>query len=153
MRCPLLLTSIGAMLLLAGCQSMMHPGSSSLAYVEIANTPLEGIRQTAVRIFAAEHYELLSSNVREMVFVREGTRYDRLQYGRYEERLQMKVVVTLEPFGENRTLVRADAYAVRGGSDFGELKLLRIARRPYQKLLDEVKAFSQLNREVHHIVE
>ena len=141
------------MLLLAGCQSMMHPGSSSLAYVEIANTPLEGIRQTAVRIFAAEHYELLSSNVREMVFVREGTRYDRLQYGRYEERLQMKVVVTLEPFGENRTLVRADAYAVRGGSDFGELKLLRIARRPYQKLLDEVKAFSQLNREVHRIVE
>ena len=153
MRCPLLVTSIGAMLLLAGCQSMMHPGSSSLAYVEIANTSLESIRLTAVRIFAAEHYELLSSNVREMVFVREGTRYDRLQYGRYEERLQMKVVVTLEPFGENRTLVRADAYAVRGGSDFGELKLLRIARRPYQKLLDEVKAFSQLNREVHHIVE
>lgn len=153
MRCPLLLTSIGAMLLLAGCQSMMHPGSSSLAYVEIANTSLESIRLTAVRIFAAEHYELLSSNVREMVFVREGTRYDRLQYGRYEERLQMKVVVTLEPFRENRTLVRADAYAVRGGSDFGELKLLRIARRPYQKLLDEVKAFSQLNREVHRIVE
>jgi hypothetical protein len=49
----------------------------------------------------------------------------------------MGVVVFLEPRRQGGILVRADAYALHPNS---KIKVLRIARRPYQDLLDRVKA-------------
>jgi hypothetical protein len=50
----------------------------------------------------------------------------------------MRVKVYVERMGQSKILVRADAYVLRG-SRGTENKLLRMARLPYQNLLDEVK--------------
>ncbi len=129
---------VGALALSAGCLST-NPGSASLAYVEILGVPIEQVHAAALRVFRSESYQVESSSENECVFVREGTQRDRVQYGRYGQSLQMRVVVTLEDEGRNGVFVRADAYAVSGGSDVGATKLLRMARRPYVQLLERVK--------------
>ncbi len=129
---------VGAAALLSGCQSI-HPGWSSLAYVEIEDASLEAVHAATLQVFAGENYAAHSVKPREIVFVREGTPNDRLQYARYQESLQMRVEVTLEPFGDDGVLVRADAYAVVGASGRDEVQLLKIARRPYRLLLNRVK--------------
>ena len=141
-----LLILVVAAQLLCGCQSMTHPGSSSLAFIEVQTSSLKRVHEATVRVFTAEQYEVMFSDEEEIVFIREGTSSDRLQYGRYQESLEMKVEVSLKPYGENKILVRADAYAVIGGSDRGAVKLLKIARRPYQKMLERVKVLAEPSR-------
>jgi hypothetical protein len=130
---------VGASLLLSGCM-LTHPGGTSLAYVEIEDVSLESAREATLKVFASEHYEVESSKPLSLVFVREGTVNDRLQYARYNESLEMCVEVTLEPYAENNVLVRADAFALPGGSSRSAVQVLRIARRPYMQLLRRVKA-------------
>ena len=134
---------VGAALVLSGCQAI-HPGWSSLAFVEVKGVPLDRVREAAIQVFTSEHYEVQSANNRqELVFCREGTLNDRLQYARYQESLEMRVEVTLEPFGQDGVLVRADAFAVFSESGRSEVRVLRIARRPYRRLLDRVKDLAQ----------
>ena len=126
------------LLLLSGGCMWNKPGSSSLASIVIDETPLSQVRSETMRIFANDFYRATDLNERKVVFEREGTQKDRLKYAGYEEALVMRVIVQFEDFGENSTLIRADAYAVRG--DFGRTqKLMRIDRWAYQKLLDQVQ--------------
>jgi hypothetical protein len=126
------------LLMAAGCLST-HPGSSNLAHVVIDGVSMAAIREATVQVFTGDHYQLQSSGESGLVFTREGSRQDQVRYGRYGESLHMRVEVTLEPYGTQSILVRADAYAVPGGSALGATKLLKITRRPYQKLLDRVQ--------------
>jgi len=121
---------------MSGCLST-HPGSSSLAYVDIESDGAKAIRAETVRVFADDSYQLVSESAGAMVFEREATQRDRVMYGRYAEQLSMRVVVSMEPRRQGGYLLRVDAYALHGGY---EDKLLRIGRRPYQRLLDRVKA-------------
>lgn len=134
---------VGATLLLSGCQTL-HPGWSSLAYVEIEGASIERVQKAIVQVFTAEHYEVKYSSEQEIDFIREGTLNDRLQYARYQEGLQMRVEVTLEPFGAGAVLVRADAYAVSDGSGRSPVKLLKVTRRPYMQLLERVKKTAKM---------
>lgn len=132
------LFAVGATLLLSGC-FLTHPGGTSMAYVEVEHASVEQVRKAAVEVFAGERYEVLSADKDGFVFEREGTLNDRLQYARYDESLRMRVYVTVEPFGPGAVLVRADAFAVGGGSDRSATQLLRLARRPYMQLLRRVR--------------
>jgi hypothetical protein len=123
-------------LFLPGCLST-HPGSSSMAYVDVDATDADAIRAQAVRVFEDEGYAVAAESAGGLVFEREGTQRDQVMYGRYGARLTMRVVVLLESRPKGGYLVRADAYVVHDGS---AEKLLRMARRPYQKLLCRVKA-------------
>ncbi len=131
---------LGATVLLSGCL-LTHPGGTSLAYVEIKGSSIERVRETTVQVFAAERYKVESASEKGFAFVREATLNDRLQYARYDEDLCMRVDVTFEPFGPATILVRADAYAISGG-DY-TTKLLRIARRPYMKMLRSIRNTAQ----------
>lgn len=133
-----LLSLVGVTLFISGCQ-LTHPGSASLAFVEINNAPVERVQKAIVQVFTAEGYTVALHGKNFIIFTREGNMNDRLQYARYEERLTMRVEVTLCSYGENGFLVKADAFAVRGDSDRSSIKLLKIARRPYMQLLDRVK--------------
>jgi len=133
---------VAATALLCGCQ-LSHPGWSSLAYVEVEGVSLKRVSEAAVKVFASEGYEVQVALENEIRFVKEGSLNDRLQYARYNESLKMSVDVTLEPFGKRSILVRADAYAVSGGLGRSEVKLLKIARRPYQQILKRVKEHAQ----------
>lgn len=125
-----------AMLCLTGC-ILTHPGGTSMAYVEVKGVSLERVQEATVQVFGAERYKVEAAQVNGYVFVRDATLNDRLQYARYDESLFMRADVTFELFGPDTILVRLDAYAVSGGAT--ETKLLRIARRPYMKMLRNVK--------------
>ena len=127
-----------ALVMTAGCLST-HPGSSSLAHVVIDGVSMAAIREATVQVFTGDHYQLQSSGQSGLVFTREGSRQDQVRYGRYGESLHMRVDVIMEPYGARSVLVRADVYALHGGSTLGATKLLKIARRPYQKLLNRVR--------------
>ena len=131
---------LGATVLFSGCM-LTHPGATSLAYVEIKGASIECVRETTVQVFAADYFKVKSADEQGFVFVREATLNDRLQYARYDEDLYMRVDVTFEPYGPSAILVRADAYAVSGG-DY-TTKLLRIARRPYMKMLRNIRNTAQ----------
>mgnify|MGYP003586534557 CR=1 FL=1 len=124
--------------LLAGCL-LTHPGGSSLAFVEIEGVPIERVREVTKKVFAAEHYAVRSEDAGGLVFVREGTLNDQLQYARYGESLTMRVDVTFEPYGPGAVLVRADAFALHNGSDRDSVRLLKVTRRPYMQVLRRVK--------------
>jgi len=127
------------LLLLTGGCMWNKPGSGSLASIVIDEIPLSQIRSETMQVFAKEYYRATDVNDRKIVFEREGTQKDRLKYAGYEQALVMRVIVQFEDFGENSTLIRADAYAVRG--DFGRTqKLMRIDRWSYQSMLDQVQA-------------
>ena len=131
---------LGATVLSSGCL-LTHPGGTSMAYIEIKGVSIERVRETTVQVFEAERYTVKSADEQGFVFVRQATLNDRLQYARYDEDLYMRADVMFEPFGPATILVRADAYAVSGG-DY-TTKLLRIARRPYMKMLRDIKKTAQ----------
>jgi hypothetical protein len=126
---------VASFLLLAGCVSN-KPGSSSIAYVNITSHAAAAIRAETVRVFADDNYGLIRESGGQLVFERKGTQRDQVMYGRYEEPLVMRVVVFIEPQRQGGCVLRADAYAL---NDRDETKVLRIARRPYQDLLNRVK--------------
>ena len=125
------------LVLLSGCLST-HPGSSSLAYVEVDTTDAKAIRAAALRVFADDGYSLTSETGSGLEFEREATRHDQVLYGGVVgSRLVMRVVVSIEPQRKGGSLVRADAFTVRNGHAD---RLLRVGRRPYQSLLHHVRA-------------
>jgi hypothetical protein len=143
-----LLMLVGAALLIAGCQ-LTHPGSSSLAFIEIKGVPMERIRESVIQVFAEESYKVALPGRSWIVFTRDGTLNDRLQYGRYEESLTMRVEVSLGTY-EDGVLVRLDAFALQGGEARGSVRVSKLVRRPYMRLLERVKekAESTVSNEV-----
>lgn len=126
-----------SLLLLSGCLST-HPGSSSLAYVDIVSHDTAAVSAATVRVFEDNGYALVGASSPPWVFEREGTQRDRVMYGRYgDKRLDMRVVVTIEPRRQGGCLLRADAYVLRDGV---EDPVPRVARRPYRSLLNQVQA-------------
>ena len=146
-NCALLTLVAGSALLLSGC-FLTHPGGTSMAYVEIDGVSIDRAREAAAEVFSAERYQIESDKGSELVFVRDGTLNDRLQYARYGESLYMRVIVTFEDYGPDTVLVRADAFAVAGGSERSATQVLRIARRPYMKLLRRVRDLAEANEQL-----
>jgi hypothetical protein len=133
-----LMAGAACLMLLAGCLST-NPGSSSMAYVDIKSGTPARIQEEVVRVFEDDNYQLVREKDGTMVFERESTQRDRVMYGFYDTAdLVMRVVVSVEPRRQGGCLVRADVYTVRDGQH--EEKLLRMGRRPYQNLLNQVRA-------------
>jgi hypothetical protein len=119
-----------------GCVSD-HPGSGSLAYVDVEAQGDDAVRAGTIRVFEDDGYTLKESG-EELVFEREATRRDKVFFKQYgDDWLVMRVVVSIEPRRAGGCLVRADAFAIHDGR---EEAVPWIARRPYQKQLDRVKA-------------
>jgi hypothetical protein len=125
-----------SLLFLTGCLST-NPGSASLAYVDIESHGADEVRAETIRVFEDDNYQLVEESAGRLTFDREATQRDQVMYGHYGEQLSMRVVVSIEPRRQGGCLVRADAYALSGGS---ETKVIRMARRPYKDLLNRVKA-------------
>lgn len=137
--CPVVSAMAGlcGLMLFAGCLSD-NPGSSSLAYVNVDAQAIEPVEAETVRVFKDDGYALVDKSSGEFVFEREATQRDRVFFGYYgDTTLVMRVVVTIQPANRGGFLVRADAFAMHDGSDS---PVSRLARRPYQDLLNRVKA-------------
>ena len=126
-----------SLVFLSGCLST-HPGSSSMAYVDIETDDVAAIRAETIRVFEGDNYELVSGQDDVMVFKREATQRDRMFYGLYgDKQMIMRIEVMIEPRRKGGSLVRLDAFAVH---DRVEDKLPHMARRPFQNLLNGIKA-------------
>jgi hypothetical protein len=122
---------------LAGCLST-HPGSSSLAYVEIPTASVEAIMAETKRVFTEASYSIEQSGSDEAEFIRDATQRDKVMFGAYDQGpMRMRVKVFVEPYPRGGHLLRADAFVV---SDGREDALMKVSRRPYQALLDSVRA-------------
>lgn len=130
-------------LLLAGCQSGREPGSYSHASARIDDKSLGEIQQICEAVFQEDGYRLNGKHVDLMIFDRLGSRRDAIKWGGLlGGGVVMRVKVGFREMGANSYLLQADAYAVRNTSDsfFEEdSRNIILNRRPYQKLLDEVK--------------
>lgn len=127
---------LSGLLMLGGCMSD-HPGSSSLAYVDIKSGTEAIVREGIVNVFEDDGY-LLSDSVGDMVFERSGTQRDKMLFSHYgDDSLVMRVMVSVEPRRQGGFLVRANAYAIRDGQ---KEPVPKIARRTYQNQLNRVKA-------------
>jgi len=146
-----LATFVAALPFLTGCQSSKSPGSSSTAAVVISGSNAKAIREATLAVFGANDYTARRSDETELVFEREGTKWDSTMYGTWGGgKLWMKVEVKIQPY-ENGQLLRCDVFAVRnhGDSFFSETQKIRpINAGPYRKMLEEVKSRAGSGRAV-----
>jgi hypothetical protein len=123
--------------LMSGCMSN-NPGSSSLAFIDIESHDVGVVEAETIRVFEDDGYTVNSKTLGEVIFEREATRRERAMFGYYgDNSITMRVVVAIEPRRQGGSLVRADAYSIHAGL---KEKVARMARRPYQAMLNRVKA-------------
>ena len=133
-----LLSLVGLSLFFMGCQNP-HLFSSSLAVEEVYGIPVERVHETTLHVFTAEGYQVVQSKKYKIIFSREGTTNERLQYGSYTEAFTIRVEVTLSQQGSEYVTLRADAFAIRGEAERGAIKLTKFNYWPYQQLLQRIK--------------
>ena len=119
-----------------GC-AWYQPGSDSMSSIVVEGCSVRDVRKMTKSVFWEQSYLLTSQADGNISFERAGTMDDRFRYARYQESMTMQVELFFEDYNGG-CLIRANAYALRSGSRVKQ-KVLKIARRPYQKLLKEVR--------------
>ena len=137
-----------ATLVLIGCKSMDQPNSASFASVRIQGHTAEQIRAATVVVFQQNGY-LAVGGRSEMVFEREGSRWDQIAYGGFvdDASVWVRVRVSVVPLSEGVFRLQCQAFKVRdkGDSVFEQqVRLKNNHSKPYQALLDKV--LGQVNR-------
>jgi hypothetical protein len=129
-----------------GCSSLDKPASASFASVVIANQTPEQIRQAVLAVFQDNGYQMIPQSDETMVFQREATRGETIDYAGFAgaqqgERVVMRVRVNVRPKNPSAYWVECKAYAVRNpGQPVFEstTALFNFQSKPYQKLMDQV---------------
>jgi hypothetical protein len=121
----------------AGCLST-HGASGRLVHMEIKDVTIAEVRAETLKVFKAEYYEIMLDQSDQIVFERDANSRDSALWGNYGNDLRMKVEVQFQDSPRGGVLLSADAFTIR--TDFGrEEKLRRMARRPYQQVLNRIK--------------
>jgi hypothetical protein len=134
---------------LIGCKSLDKPNSESFASVRIlGHTPAQ-IRAATVVVFQQAGFVAARMEGEEMIFEREGSRWDQIAYGSWVEggSVWVRARVTLVPMTDGYHRLACQAYQVRGKGDpvFEEqVRMKKNRSKDYQDLL--VKVVGQLNR-------
>jgi len=123
---------------------MDKPGSAAFASVRIAGHTPEQIRGATVLEFEQEGFTPVDMKSPEMVFEREGTRWDQIAYGSWmTKNVWLRVKVTVQPMYTDNYRLECQAFRVR---DKGEplesdpVPLRHSQNKPYQTLLDKIAA-------------
>jgi hypothetical protein len=140
--CTGLLLVVG--LALIGCSSMDKPGSGAFASVRITGHTPEQIRGATVLEFEHEEYTPVDVKRPQMVFEREGTRWDQVAYGGWmTKNVWVRVKVSVVPMYADTYRLECQAFRVRDKGDPLEsdpVPLRHSQNKPYQALLDKVAA-------------
>jgi len=134
---------------LIGCKSLNKPSSASFASVQIAGHTAEQIRAVSVVVFQRGGYTAVSGQRGEMVFEKEGSRWDQIAYGSWvnEAPVWIRVRVSMVPLSADTFRLQCQAYKVRNKGDpfiEDQVRIQNRHRKPYQALLDQV--LGQLKR-------
>jgi hypothetical protein len=148
MRRSFSLLCLAALLVAGGCQSPSPvPNCNSLACVEIIRHAPMDIARTVSAVFTEAGYQvapLPPNNQMMLMFEREGSTGETLAYGDWSGKKPWKRVrIHIKRVGEEKSRVECDVYRVLDHGDprfEEEAKLTSLKRKPYQELLDQVKA-------------
>jgi hypothetical protein len=135
-----------AMMFAGGCSSMDKPASASFASVVIVNQTPEQIRQAVFAVFQDNGYQMIPQTDESMVFQREATRGETIDYAGFAgaqqgEQVVMRVRMNIRPKNPSAYWVEAKAYAVCNpgqGVFENTTALFNFQSKPYQKLMDQV---------------
>ena len=103
----------------------------------------EQIRAASVVVFQQDGYTAADVRRSEMVFEKEGSRWDQIAYGSWvnEAPVWLRVKVSMVPLAADTIRLQCQAYKVRNKGDPLAEDQVRIGNshsKPYQALLDEV---------------
>ena len=134
---------------LIGCKSLDKPDSASFASVRIQGHTAEQIRAATVVVFQQDGYTAVNVPRPEMVFEKEGSRWDRIAYGSFADdaAVWVRVKVSVAPLSDGAYRLQCQAFKVRDKGDRAfeqEVRLRNNRSKPYQTLLDKV--LRQVNR-------
>lgn len=127
---------------------MNKPESASFASVIIVNQTPEKIRQAAIAVFQDNGYQIIPQSDSSLVFEREATRREQIDYAGFAGTQQgdtvvIRVRVQIRVKNPGAYWLECKAYAVRnpGQPVFEQTTpLFNFQSKPYQKLMDQVAA-------------
>jgi len=128
---------------LLGCKSLSKPDSASFASVRIQGSTPEEIRDATVAVFKQDGYQAVRTVPPDLVFEKEGSRWDRIAYGSWvdDAPVAIRVKASIVPLSEGAFRLQCTAYMVRSKGDpvfEDEVRLRNNHSKPYQALLDKV---------------
>ncbi len=137
----LLWAAAGVVLL--GCKSADKPASGSFASVQILGHTRQEIRAATLSVFQQDGFAPVGVEGVDLVFEKEGSKWDRIAYGNWidDKGVWVRVRVSLVPLPAGVYRLQCQAFKVRDKGDavFEEEVRLRSNRsKPYQALLDKV---------------
>jgi len=128
---------------LLGCKSLSEPDSASLASVQIQGHTAEQIRAATMVVFQQDGYTAAGLQRSEMVFEKEGSRWDQIAYGSWvnDASVWNRVRVSMVPLAADTIRLQCQAFKVRNKGDpltEEEVRIGNSHRKHYQALLDKV---------------
>lgn len=128
---------------LIGCKSADKTASASFASVRIQGHTPEQIKAATVVVFQLDEYTAADIRRSEMVFEREGSRWDQIAYGSWvnDASVWNRVRVSLVPLAADTFRLQCQAFKVRNKGDpltEEQVKIGNSHRKRYQALLDKV---------------
>jgi hypothetical protein len=132
-----------ARIVLIGCKSLDKPDSASFASVRIQGHTPEQIRAATVVVFQQDGYAAVGGQRSEMVFEKEGSRWDQIAHGSWvnDAPFWLSVKVSMVPLSDGTFRLQCLAYKIRNKGDPLTEDKVRIRNnhsKPYQALLDKV---------------
>lgn len=134
---------------LVDCKSLDKPDSASFASVRIQGHTAEQIRAAAVVVFQQDGYMAAEIKPTQMVFEKEGSRWDQIAYGSWvnDAPVWIRVRVAMVALSADVYRLQCLAFKVRNKGDAlseDEVRLRNNHSKPYQALLDKI--LGQLHR-------
>jgi hypothetical protein len=132
-----------ASLALLGCKSLTKSDPASFAAVRITGHTPEQIHAATMAVFQQDGYEAARVARSELVFEKEGSRWDQIAYGNWVDSnpVWIRVRVSLVPLSDGVFRLQCQAFRVRDKDDTvpeNEVRLKNNHSKPYQALLDKV---------------
>ena len=129
-----------------GCQSSFDagPAKTALTSITVNNQTTAQILKVTRSVFTAHGFTETVTQKSQLTFERPGTTADNIAYGSYvfNEKVNIRAVVTLTPANNGQTLVGCDAWLLKVGSDafFDDAhKVGGMRKGPYEELMKEIQ--------------
>jgi len=141
------LVVISSLLILAGmvdgCKSPPVAAEGSIAWVEITGHSHREITQATTMVLAKHGYRTLSENNEQLTYEKPGNAWNEIKDGNWGEGVNIRMQLFVTPQINEAYMLHCQVFYVRSSGDRifeDKRKVWRMSRKPYQKLLDEVKA-------------
>jgi hypothetical protein len=138
----LAIVGLGLALGSTGCESPPIAGTGSIAWVEIKDHTPREIAQTAKTVLLHQGYKPTHEEREEYIFEKPGNAWNEVIDGNWGEGVAVRLKLLISPQYNDSYLLHCRVYMVRSAGDrvFEDTReLTRLKRKPYQKLLDEIK--------------